>query len=217
MASNHQKKRNNYFSDNIQRNGEGFLQQYDARKLRSDANRVFKDIAYGNIDFDKYWMYFTEPTFINALIDVANTKKMIHTTSYMALDQFTRTQTSTDIEVVKRYHRRLMELYNLFYGYFMAVKMSGFSGESIANLKALSNKAREYAPDMNDPIFSSVNAGSEAYIYSHRPTTRFDSVPVVTTEPIQCAEPEQVQLSFNNLIKEDKKNKEVKPVWTRPQ
>ena len=215
--ANNQKKRNNYFSDNIQRNGEGFLQQYDARKLRSDANRVFKDIAYGNIDFDKYWMYFTEPMFINALIDVANTKKTIHATSYMALEQYTMMQTSSDIEVVKRYHRRLMEAYNLFYEYFMAVKMSGFSGESISNLKALSNKTREYAPDMNDPVFGNVNTGSEAYVYSHKAPTRFDSIPTVTTEPIRCAEPEHVQLSFNNLIKEDKKNKEVKPVWTRPQ
>ena len=213
-----QKKRNNYFSDNIQRNGEGFLQQYDARKLRSDANRVFKDIAYGNIDFDKYWMYFTEPMFINALIDVANTKRIIHTTSFMALEQFTQMQTSSDIEVVKRYHRRLMEAYNLFYEYFMGVKMSGFSGASISNLKALSNKAREYAPDMNDPVFGNVNTGSEAYVYSQRANTRFDTIPtVVTTEPVRCAEPEQVQLSFNNLIKEDKKNKEVKPVWTRAQ
>ena len=215
-----QKKRNNYFSDNIQRNGEGFLQQYDAKKLRSDANRVFKDIAYGNIDFDKYWMYFTEPMFINALIDVANTKRTIHSISYMSLEQSTQVQTSSDIEVVKRYHRRLMEAYNLFYEYFMNVKTSGFSGQSINNLKSLSNRVREYAADMNDPVFGNINSGGDAYIYSHaNQTNRFNTVPniTVTTEPIVKSDPEPVQLSFNNLIKEDKKNKEVKPVWIRPQ
>ena len=76
--NNNQKKKNNYFSDNIQKYGEGFIQRFDAKKLRSDARRVFSDIAFGNIDFDKYWSYFTEPMFVNALIDAATTKLMIH-------------------------------------------------------------------------------------------------------------------------------------------
>lgn len=200
------KKRNNYFSDNIQKNGEGFLQQYDAKKLRNDARRVFLDIAHCNIDFDKYWMYFTEPMFIDALIDVASSKKIIHGTSYNALDACSRDSYDPNVETVKRYHRRLFELYSLFYEYIYAVKASGFSGESISNLKILSNKAREYAADMNDPIFGSVNIVGDSYAYSPskfvewmnrgvpQPTV-INSIPAVDDEP--------VKLSFNSLIKED--------------
>jgi hypothetical protein len=213
------KKRNNYFSDNIQRNGEGFLQQYDARKLRNDANRVFKDIAYGNIDFDKYWAYFTEPTFINALIDVADTKYRIHQYSYESLFNTTMMRTTNDLEIIKRYHKRLAEAYRLFYDYFVGVKMSGYSGEAISNLKALSSRTREYAPDMNDPVFGA-NIGSDQNTYTHndgRSVTRFDKVPTVTMDPLPEPSHEEVQLSFNSLIKNgpDKGQKEVKPIWTR--
>lgn len=202
------KKRSNYFVDNIQRNGEGFLQQYDAKKLRSDARRVFQDIAYCNIDFDKYWMYFTEPMFINALIDVANSKMLIHGTSYSALEEYTKTYTSREIETVKRYHRRLAEVYRLFYDYFYAVKASGFSGESISNLKILSNKAREYASDMNDPVFGSPNVGGDAYVYAPNKFSewlnRNSPRPDVSLSPL-VADETPVQLSFSSLIKEDKK------------
>ena len=100
---NNNKKRSNYFSDNIERFGEGFLQRFDAKKLRSDARRVFSDIAFGNIDFDKYWSYFTEPMFINALIDAANTKLMIHGVSYNAIKAQEQNGVDPDMMVVERY------------------------------------------------------------------------------------------------------------------
>lgn len=200
------KKRNNYFSDNIQKNGEGFLQQYDAKKLRNDARRVFLDIAHCNIDFDKYWMYFTEPMFIDALLDVANSKKIVHGTSYNALEVCSQNMYDANMESVKRYHRRLFEVYSLFYEYIYAVKASGYSGESISNLKILSNKARDYSADMNDPIFSSMSVGGDAYAYA---PNKFDEwmnrgvQPPTVINSIPVADDEIVKLSFNNLIKED--------------
>ena len=107
MAGKNNKKRGNYFSDNIERFGEGFLQRFDAKKLRSDAKRVFSDIAFGNIDFDKYWSYFTEPMFINALIDAANTKLMIHGVSYNAIkaqEQYGVDPDMMMVEISLNYH-----------------------------------------------------------------------------------------------------------------
>lgn len=160
-------KRKNYFSDNIQRNGENFLQQFDAKKLRNDARRIIMDIAFGNIDFDEYGIYFSDPQLINALIDVVYTKLVIHGTSFNGLDYMSKNITSPDVENIKRYHRRLMEAYQLFYDYFNTIKSSGYSGQSIALLKVLSTRSREYAQDLVDPVFSNVNSGGPAAIYGN--------------------------------------------------
>lgn len=160
-------KRKNYFSDNIQRNGENFLQQFDAKKLRNDARRIVMDIAFGNIDFDEYGIYFSDPQLINALIDVVYTKLVIHSTSFNGLDFMSKSVSSSDIENIKRYHRRLAEAYQLFYDYFTSIKASGYSGESIALLKVLSTRTREYSQDLVDPVFSNVNSGGMAAAYGN--------------------------------------------------
>lgn len=183
-------KRKNYFSDNIQRNGENFLQQYDAKKLRNDSPRIIKDIAFGNIDFDEYGIYFSDPQLINALIDVVYTKLVIHRTSYNALEYMSREMSNSDIESIKRYHRRQVEAYQLFYDYFTAVEMSGYSGESISQLKALSTRARDYAQDLIDPVFSNVRGGG-ASVYANPAiqnlyTPPQESVQMVTDQlPVQ--------------------------------
>ena len=188
-------KRKNYFSDNIQRFGENFLQQFDAKKLRNDARRIIMDIAFGNIDFDEYGIYFSDPQLINALIDIVYTKLVIHSTSFAGLDYMSKNVTSSDIENIKRYHRRLIEAYQLFYDYFTRIKSSGYSGKSIAELKVLSTRSREYAQDLVDPVFSNVNSGGPAAIYSNPAINNIYAgqhyVPTVTDKPpvIQTSEP----------------------------
>lgn len=200
------KKRNNYFSDNIKNYGENFLQSFDAKKLRSDARRIISDIAFGNIDFDEYGIYFSDPVLINALIDVAHTKLVIHGTSYNALEFSSHTATNSDMEMVKRYHRRLTEAYSLFYDYFVKIKSSGYSGESIANLKALSNRAKDYSADLIDPVFSNNSGISDASVYTTTPFQQVfaqsENTVYVTNDPIETKEPEIHELKFNNLIKE---------------
>jgi hypothetical protein len=197
-GKNNNKKRNNYFSDNIQRFGDGFIERFDAKKLRSDARRVFSDIAFGNIDFDKYWTYFTNPMFINALIDAANTKLMIHGVSYQALKEQERHAANSDTQMVMRYHERLMYAYGLFYNCFMKIKANGFQVSNTSDLKTLSNLVSQYKNDLIEPVFSSgagvtynqlqmFNGSNVADTYNH------DSI----TKPIVEEEPEYVQLTLN--------------------
>lgn len=202
-------KRKNYFSDNIQRFGDNFLQQYDAKKLRNDSPRIIKDIAFGNIDFDEYGIYFSDPQLINALIDVVYTKLTIHRVSYNALEYMSRDMSNSDIESIKRYHRRLVEAYQLFYDYFKGIEMSGYSGESISQLKALSTRARDYAQDLIEPVFSDVR-GSTASVYANPAiqnmyTPQQETVQTVTNQLPAQQESQIHPIEFNFLTSEQAK------------
>lgn len=64
--------RDNYFSKNIKTGGENFLENKNINNLIRDAKIVFRDIAYSNIDYDKYYQYFTNNQFMSSLIQAAN-------------------------------------------------------------------------------------------------------------------------------------------------
>lgn len=196
--NNNQKKKNNYFFDNIQKYGEGFIQRFDAKKLRSDARRVFSDIAFGNIDFDKYWSYFTEPMFVNALIDAANTKLMIHGVSYNAIKAQEQFGVNSDMLMVERYHQRLMCAYQLFYNCFMGIKANGFVVSNTSDLKTLSNLVSQYKNDLIEPVFASANSGfayDQINAMQHAPVDTFNHEAIGM--PIEEEEPEYVQLNLN--------------------
>lgn len=207
-------KRKNYFSDNIQKFGENFLQQFDAKKLRNDARRVINDIAFGNIDFDEYGIYFSDPQFISAIIDVIYTKLTIHGTSYTALEHMSREITNSDIENIKRYHRRLMEVYNLFYDYFTAIRESGYSRDSIAALKALSTRARDYAQDLIDPVFSTPGGMSPSAAYSQPAVNNIYNAPQyiqeVTAYPIEQVQQEAHPFNSSWFYSDEAKNTRFK-------
>lgn len=158
MAVNNNKfNRRNFFSDNISKSGEGFLEAMDAKSLRIVSKRVFNDIAKGNIDFDKYWTYFTIPMFIDALVDVAYTNMLIHTTDMnMYMTAYNSIGANSDTEAMLRYHRRLSEAYTMIFNTFNSLKCNSYQVD-VSQLKILSNRLREYSHDLMDPIFS-INA-----------------------------------------------------------
>ena len=70
---NNKKKKPNYFDQKIQQFGEEFMSKMTIMDIKKDANRILKDIGYANIDFTdiKYLRYFSDPVFIQALIQAA--------------------------------------------------------------------------------------------------------------------------------------------------
>lgn len=161
MAYNNNKKQRNYFTNNIERYGDNFIEQFDAKKLRMDARRVFSDIAFGKIDYDKYWQYFTNSLFINALIDVANTEYVIHSTSQYAMEEYTKIYgTNPQFSAIMTYHRRNAEAHYILLSAFLLIRENRFMVESVSALKILSNKMKNYAQDLIEPIFNMTNPGS---------------------------------------------------------
>ena len=81
--------RENYFQQNIAKYGENFLRSKSAKDIQKDAKRrLFKDMVYGNINYDEYGKFFTDPQFIDNLIVIANTLYLEHLVTGNALMQF---------------------------------------------------------------------------------------------------------------------------------
>lgn len=70
---------NNYFSRNIQQNGVGFIQLKNAQDIQREALKIFRDIARGNIDFEKYGNYFLDPIFLDNLLIACQSKLTVET------------------------------------------------------------------------------------------------------------------------------------------
>lgn len=79
MKFNNNAPRENYFQQNIAKFGQNFIRSKSVKDIQKDAKRrLFKDMVYGNIDYDEYGIYFTDPQFIDNLIVVAHTLQEEH-------------------------------------------------------------------------------------------------------------------------------------------
>lgn len=91
-GTNNAQKANNYFSINIQKFGDNFIAQKSAQDIQRDAKKkIFKDMVFGNIDYDVYGQYFTDPNFLDNLITVAMIEKDVHEVTGQALYNFSMT------------------------------------------------------------------------------------------------------------------------------
>lgn len=117
--NNNNRKRNSYFSTNIQQKGENFLEQKNAQQLQNDAIRIFRDLARGNVDLEKYGEYFLDPMMIDACIIAATNKVMYHTISYNGVNYMINYLNSMmqavdpNIIMVSEDHRKSMEVYTI--------------------------------------------------------------------------------------------------------
>ena len=94
------KSRTNYFEMNIQKKGEDFLDAKSIDEIQRDAKkRIFQDMAFGNIDYEKYGRYFMEPRFLEQLIVTAFDEMENHRVKYTALKAFDNANPG-DIRVV---------------------------------------------------------------------------------------------------------------------
>ena len=72
------KRRQNFFSRNIEQYGEDFLSTFNAKQIQNGVMSVFKDMAYGNLEVSKYEPQFLHPNFIEAAITVIDVNLFIH-------------------------------------------------------------------------------------------------------------------------------------------
>ena len=91
-ATNNAQKTNNYFTINKQKFGDNFIAQKSAQDIQRDARKkIFKDMVFGNIDYDVDGQYFTDANFLDNLITVAMIEKDVHEVTGRALYEFTVT------------------------------------------------------------------------------------------------------------------------------
>lgn len=76
------KKQENYFEQNIKRSGENFLSTKTTDQLIKDAPRIFKDIAFGNINYDTEGVYLLDNRLAMACYDKAYNEYSIANINY---------------------------------------------------------------------------------------------------------------------------------------
>lgn len=71
FKQNEKKMRNNYFTQNVQRNGENFLAEARPEQLSRDAIRIFREMTQGKINYQDCEQYIGDPTMLSTLISVS--------------------------------------------------------------------------------------------------------------------------------------------------
>ena len=129
VTTSNTQKSNNYFSINAQKFGDNFVAQKSAQDIQRDAKKkLFKDMVFGNIDYDVYGQYFTDATFLDNLITVAMNERDIHFIEAEALNQYDLTHPGGTIAPVKAVqHREAMLALDYIFQSLVNVKNSGMN------------------------------------------------------------------------------------------
>ena len=84
-----QKKKDNYFDINLRDHDVNFINNKSNLDIQKDAKkRIFKDMIYGNIDYDVHGAFFTNPNFVDILITTAGIESQKHHVQTSALDEY---------------------------------------------------------------------------------------------------------------------------------
>jgi hypothetical protein len=142
--SNQKRNNNNYFTSNIQKAGENFMDTKNARDLQFDAIKIFRDLARGNVDIAKYGQYLLDPMMLNACLSAANTKLMYYSISFSGVNCLVNSlstsgnQIDPNIIMVLEDHRKSMEVYQAILTHFTALRDTGDIGYLVSLVNAIS-------------------------------------------------------------------------------
>lgn len=129
--NNNKKKNNDYFSQAVQQYGENFLAYKSARDLEMDAIKIFRGLARGNINIDRYGCYFLDQQLMHACLQTAYSKLMLYKVSFDGVNLlkdsiFASGQTpDTTVITILDYHKKCKEAYEIIYNGLLNVSNTG--------------------------------------------------------------------------------------------
>ena len=134
-------KKMNYFQTNIQRFGEDFLDFKKAEEIQRDCKFIFKDMVFGNIDYEKYGMYFMEPRFLEQLIIKSEIDSQKHNLKYMALYEFSIKYNNMEASQLAAIEANMFYITNTIHEQLLLVKYNNYN---ISYLTYLPSKLRDF-------------------------------------------------------------------------
>ena len=120
-------KKMNYFETNIQRFGEDFLDFKKAEEIQRDCKFIFKDMVYGNIDYEKHGMYFMEPRFLEQLIIKSEIDSQKHNLKYMALYEFSIKYNNMEASQLAAIEANMFYIMNTIHEQLLLVKYNNYN------------------------------------------------------------------------------------------
>ena len=135
MGNNNQNKkpRPNYFSNNINKSGECFLDFKKAGDIQNDAPRIFRELARRSINLEVYGHYFLEKHFLENLIEVAKNKTIFHNITFQTMNYSINIMNMNgqlvdqDTINVAYTHKNICEVYNIIYYHLDIIYRSGMT------------------------------------------------------------------------------------------
>ena len=130
--------RKNYFETNIQRFGDDFLDCKKVEEIQRDSKFIFRDMVYGNINYEKHGIYFMDPRFLEQLIIVSSIEAKKHDIKFRALAEFdTRypgDQMASQLVYIENGMRIIMET---LYNYLNMVKKDNYNIAYLTQIPAI--------------------------------------------------------------------------------
>lgn len=139
------KKRMNYFENNIQKFGEDFLDFKKAEEIQRDCKIIFKDMVFGNIDYEKHGMYFMEPRFLEQLIIQSEIEAKNHDLKYRALHEFSLNHDDVYATQLSSIESNMAWIMGTIYKQLLLVKYNNYD---ISFLTYLPSLLRDYRNTM---------------------------------------------------------------------
>jgi len=145
---NNNRRPNNYFTQQIQRNGVNFLDTARDDNLARDCVRIFRDLSRGNINIADYGDYFLNPRLISAAISTAYSKQVLYGTSKAAMELLINIpmceQQYPTAPIILNHYSRLFEAYSIILDNLIALKNT----RNIDFLYTLTSNISKYRNDI---------------------------------------------------------------------
>jgi len=143
------RRQNSYFDQGVQTGGQDFIDHKTVQDLQRDAKkRIFKDLAYGNVSFEKYGCYFMDVRFMEQLIIAADEELRNHNIYCNALSLLDFTYPGEQYVIaLKTKEARLVSAYAILQNSLRAVRDSGYN---ISALTCLASALGPYKYDLSN-------------------------------------------------------------------
>lgn len=142
------KQRQSYFDQAVRDLGENFLSFKDVTTIQRDAKkRIFKDMAFGNINYEKYGIYFMDPRFIDNLIIAAEDEMTNHMYKAQSLYMFDMANPGIQkVIALQAFEARLWSAFTIIWQHMSYIKNTNYS--DISQLPNLTFAISQYAQDI---------------------------------------------------------------------
>ena len=128
----------NYFETNIQRCGVDFLDFKKVEEIQRDSKFIFRDMVYGNINYEKHGIYFMDPRFLEQLIIVSEIEAKKHDVKFRALAEYDikypGDQTVSQLVYIENGLKIIMET---LYNYLTMVKRDNYNIAYLTQIPAI--------------------------------------------------------------------------------
>lgn len=114
--------RTNYFKRQEDNRGENWIQSMRPEDIQYSAKSLFKEMIKGNIDYQKYSMYFLDPKFMDNLIINAENEYSANSLIYNALVYYINICPLPEVNVQITHHDALVKIYSAIYQRLKMVK-----------------------------------------------------------------------------------------------